>query len=79
MKTKYNYFKVIQQNYGQSWEDCSHYQTKSDYLSHEKSGIFATNSKGKQYERSLLAYDLEQYRIMGYPTRVINRKELKTI
>ena len=30
MKTnKYNYLKVIQQNYGQGWEDVSEYETNS--------------------------------------------------
>ena len=27
---KYNYFNVIQQNYGQGWEDVSFYESKSN-------------------------------------------------
>ena len=64
MKTnKYNYFKVIQQNYGQGFEDVSEYQT---------------NSKGTTKDRELLKHDLKEYRLMGYPTKVIQRKTLNT-
>jgi hypothetical protein len=64
MKTnKYNYFKVIQQNYGQGFEDVSEYQT---------------NSQGTTKDRELLKHDLKEYRVLGYPTRVVQRKVLNT-
>ena len=78
MQTKYNYFKVIQQNYGQGWEDVSFYETKSDYISLEKSGKTKVNKYGKTVDISLIAHDLAEYRLLGYATRLINRKELKT-
>jgi len=63
MKRKYDYYKIIQQHYGQGWEDASHYETDSTgYMNKE--------------DRDLLKHDLNEYRIMGYPTRVIRRKEL---
>ena len=77
-QNKFSYYSVIQQNYGQGWEDVSHYETNSKYLNFQKSGVMATNSKGKKYERSLIAYDLSEYRLTGYPTRLINRKELNS-
>jgi hypothetical protein len=62
MKTnKYSYNKVIQQNYGQGWEDVSQYET---------------NSQGTTKDKSLLMHDLKEYRLLGYPTRVIFRKSL---
>lgn len=78
MQTKYNYFRVIQQNYGQGWEDVSFYETKSDFISLEKSGKTMINKYGKEVSISLINHDLAEYRTLGYPTRVINRKELKT-
>ena len=77
MNTKYNYYKVIQQNYGQGWEDVSFYETKSDYISREKSGKTIINKYGKEYQERLISHDLSNYRYMGYSTRVIKRKELK--
>ena len=64
MKTrKYDYFKVIQQHYDQGWEDASFYETDSTgYAPREK--------------RDLLKHDLKEYRTLGYPTRVIFRREL---
>jgi hypothetical protein len=56
----YTYWKVIQQNYGQGWEDVSHYEA---------------NSKGYAKDYKLLFHDLKEYRFMGYSTRVIFRKE----
>ena len=73
---KYEYFKVIQQYYGQGWEDVSQYQTDSQFRNFEKSGCFFTNKYGKQQERGLIAYDLAEYRLTGYPTRLICRKVL---
>lgn len=77
MKTnKYTYLKVIQQSYGQGWEDVSEYETNStgapvEYLDRPKvDGV----SKSKL---SLLRHDLREYKATGHPTRVIRRKELK--
>ncbi len=50
--------KVIQQNYGQGWED------NSEYWPHEP-GVF---------KMDLLKHDLKEYRLTGYPTRVISRR-----
>ena len=60
--TKCNYIKVIQQHYGQGWEDVSEYEA---------------NSTGSARDRKLLMHDLKEYRLTGYPTRTIFRKELK--
>lgn len=79
MANKYNYLAVIQQHYGQSWEDVSEYETDSQYRNFDKSGSYYTDKKGRQRERSLIAHDLTEYRLSGYPTRLINRKELKEI
>jgi len=68
---------VIQQHYGQGWEDVSEYETNSQYQNFEKSGSFITLPNGNKRERSLIAHDLAEYRLMGYPTRLIHRKELK--
>jgi hypothetical protein len=78
MANKYNYYKVIQQNYGQGWEDVSHYETKSDFVNHEKSGKTRVNKYGRTVDISLIAHDIAEYRLLGYPTRLINRKELNT-
>lgn len=69
MKTnKYNYLKIIQQNYGiYGWEDVSEYPAKS-------SGLSLNNET-----RKAIKHDLDEYRLLGYPTRVIFRKELKSI
>jgi len=74
---KYNYLKVIQQNYGYGWEDVSEYETNSQFMNFDKSGCFYTDSKGLQREYSLIGYDLKEYRLTGYATRLICRKELK--
>jgi len=77
---KYTYYSIIQQNYGQGWEDVSHYETNSQYLNFEKSGKTRVNKYGKTVEISLISHDIAEYRLLGYPTRLINRKELnKTI
>lgn len=75
--TKYNYLKVIQQHYGQGWEDVSEYECNSAFINSEKSGSFYTDKHGRLRERSLIAHDLAEYRLTGYPTRLINRRELK--
>jgi hypothetical protein len=59
---KYLYFKVIQQNYGQGFEDVSEYEA---------------NSNGTAKDKALLIHDLKEYRLTGYSTRVIFRKQLK--
>jgi len=65
MKTnKFNYINVIQQNYGFGWEDNSEYAAMSNGLSINKE------------TRDLLRHDLKEYRLTGYLTRVIFRKEL---
>ena len=61
---KYEYTKVIQQNYGQGFEDVSEYDS---------------NSQGVAKDKKLLLNDLKEYRLMGYSTRVIFRKnKIKT-
>ncbi len=60
---KYTYYRVIQQQYGQDWEDADQYETTSDYTL-DKEG------------RKAFKHDLAEYKLMGYPTRTINRKEL---
>ena len=75
---KYTYEKVIQQHFGQGWEDVSDYETNSTgQLTEEnkKSGKFKTDIKtGRQRELTLLAHDLIEYLFTGYPTRVVSRK-----
>ena len=70
METKYNYLKVIQQNYGQGWEDASEYETNSTYSKLEMSDKVNHNGVIK----SLFVCDFEEYKLMNYPTRVINRR-----
>lgn len=72
---KYTYLKVIQQNYGQGWEDVSEYETDSQGVVKELSDKL--NPKG--LIETLLHHDLREYRLMGYSTRVISRKELAEI
>ena len=76
---KYTYYQVIQQQYGQGWEDVSHYESNSQFLNFEKSGKTRVNKYGKVVEISLIGHDLNEYRTLGYPTRLINRKELNTL
>lgn len=64
MKTlKYSYAKVIQQHYGQGWEDVSEYETNS---------TFWPDKETKQ----LISHDLKGYRLLGYPTRVVKRRTI---
>lgn len=72
--TKYNYFNVIQQNYGQGWEDVSEYETNSQFTPKEVSDKLSPTGR----KESLQSHDLREYRLMGYPTRVISRKQLNT-
>lgn len=70
MKTnKYKYLKIIQQNYGQGWEDVSYYETNS-------SGFPIEYLEGRS--KTLFSNDLKEYRQTGYPTRFVKRKELNT-
>lgn len=57
---KFNYILVIQQHYGQGWEDVSEYEAKSN-----------RTAKDSQ----LLRHDIKEYKLTGYSTRVIFRKE----
>lgn len=59
---KYEYSKVIQQNYGNGYEDVSMYKTNS------------TNTIKDKSELNCFRNDLKEYKLMGYPTRVINRR-----
>jgi len=71
-QAKYKYYRVIQQNYGQGWEDCSEYEANSQFVTTEKAKIYPPHTTGKN--ELLVTHDLREYRLMGYPTRVINRK-----
>jgi len=76
---KYNYFLVIQQNYGQGFEDVSQYEATSQKKAIELNNKVLINKHGREYKETLLKHDLIQYNLMGYSTRVIFRKELKTV
>ena len=61
---KYEYTKVIQQSYGQGWEDNSEYPA---------------NSQGNAIDaetKDLIKHDLKEYKLTGYATRLIFRKKL---
>jgi hypothetical protein len=60
---KYQYHKIIQQNYGQGWEDVESYDTDS-------TGSMRVRSDFAECKRVC-----KEYRLMGYPTRTINRRE----
>lgn len=60
-RRKYNYLKVIQQHYGQGWEDVSEYEANSQFIAQD---------------RNLLKHDMKEYISLGYPSRIINRKEV---
>ncbi len=76
-KTKYSYSKVIQQAYGQGWEDVSEYDCNSQGVTTEMSGKFKELKSGSKRELTLLEHDLAEYRYKSqYPTRVIFRKTL---
>lgn len=73
---KYSYVKVIQQHYGQGWEDVSEYECNSNYIPLEFNDKIMINSKGREYRETLLRHDLREYVLLGYSTRVIKRKVL---
>lgn len=74
---KYNYLKVIQQNYGKGWEDVSEYETNSSGVPKEFHEFPKVDGVSKR-KISLVRHDLAEYKLTGYPTRVISRKELNT-
>lgn len=61
--TKYNYAKVIQQMYSNSygWEDVSEHKA---------------NSTGTAIDRKSLQFEVGEYKLLGYPTRVVFRRYL---
>lgn len=77
---KYNYLNVIQQNYGFGWEDVSEYEANSSGMSTEPAHLVKWASGEIKSDpirtESLLKHDLREYRLTGYATRVIFRKEL---
>jgi hypothetical protein len=75
-QNKYNYYLVIQQNYGHGWEDNSHYIAKSDGTPIEKTDKYRETKWGTKIPISLFAHDLAEYKATGYSTRYIFRKEL---
>jgi hypothetical protein len=68
---KFKYLIVIQQYFGTTWEDSSEYECNSNWIPKEVSTI--PNPLTKRTE-SLLAHDLREYKLMGYPTRTVRRK-----
>lgn len=76
MKTKYNYMLVIQQHYGQGWEDVSEYQADSAGTAKEYDDKVLINKYGREYKEKLITHDAREYRLPGYATRIIFRKEL---
>jgi len=76
---KFNYLLVIQQNFGQGWEDVSEYQATSTGNCLERTEKEYTKKNGKTGIRSvsLCLLDANEYRLTGYPTRIIKRRETK--
>ena len=74
-ENKYIYLEVIQQNYGQGWEDVSQYETNSQGTPKEWNNKPHITPQGNERRQSLLKHDLKEYRLLGYPTRVVKRKE----
>lgn len=69
MPNKYRYTLVIQQFYAAAygWEDVSEYETSSNYMTDpDKKGMV-------NYD--LWRHDVKEYRLTGYPTRTIRRRE----
>ena len=75
-QNKYNYLNVIQQNYGQGWEDVSEYEATSQGVSVKTFYTTSPTREGKQIKISLCRHDFKEYCAMGYATRIIFRKEL---
>lgn len=70
IKNTYEYVRVIQQNYGHGWEDVSEYECNSQGICKEISD--KPGPKGKP--ESLFMHDLREYRLSGYSTRAIKRR-----
>ena len=67
MKTnKYNYFVVIQQNWGSGWDDVDFYETNS--------GFEMDKETRNAFKENIQLYRSEQ----AAPVRTIHRKELKS-
>lgn len=78
--TKYIYTSVIQQYYGQGWEDVSEYESDSQHNHTERVLITIISKRtGLPIQRSvsLLSQDIKEYELLGYPTRIIYRKTLR--
>jgi len=78
-QNKYSYLKIIQQHYGQGWEDVSEYEDDSTGNATEYDDKILINKHGREYKEKLITHDVREYQRMGYPTRVIFRKELNEI
>lgn len=73
MANKYKYLKVIQQDTGSGWEDVSDYETDSTWQPLER--VQKKFPSGRwHYSTTLLKEDLKEYKLTGYPTRVIQRR-----
>lgn len=78
MKTKYKYLKVIQQHYGQGWEDVSEYECTSQGFNLEfETETSASGAAIQNKNKPLIKHDLKEYKLTGYQTRVVRRKEIK--
>lgn len=64
---KYDYYKIIQSNYGDGWTDESYYVTDSQF--------FMTRKERKLYQEDMKAY--REATIGNGALRTINRRELK--
>jgi hypothetical protein len=73
---KYTYSKVIQQNFSSyGWEDVSEYPCNSKGLNLEMSDKLTP----KGNKQTLLQHDLKEYKAMGYPCRIIFRRQLNNV
>ncbi len=80
-QNKYNYLNVIQQNYAGYWEDVSEYEANSAGISKEKTEVEVISKRTGlpiKIMRSCCSQDFKEYQLLGYPTRIIFRKELNT-
>ena len=78
-QNKYNYFLVIQQNYGNGWEDNSEYEATSNGKCIEQTEVtIISKNRGLPITKkvSLCSHDLKEYNLTSYNTRLIFRKEL---
>lgn len=72
-QNKFSYASVIQQYFGErhGWEDVSEHETDSRFNVKEMSDKPAPNGR----KESCLTYELREYRLLGYPTRVVQRRK----